>query len=492
MMDWTRHNEVSADNPEHLIWDQIILSLLYDEVAVQDETLVCSKKLAKWFLDKEQFEILKEVFECGGLKVLRRPLEAYPEELKDLAEKNPIIGRRSHLTKHSVDNDGNLLRFDDKQQLAFHDTLDKFLIEKPDAYRFAGSKQLVSKNIFQDFGDLLEQVLLEDKWKQWLDPRFEHVDESVKNDFVGYIRDPEKAIKRIAKFHSKEEAQRLLPPGSGPLRLTTAIAVRVAATYPKDAANELQSLIETVFANPYCKREGADGRYGRHVDDLPIEVDLSSQMDDSQEETAGRIEVVELDAIDVKLPLPEPGFAKVVNEVRRESGKNLRKAIITLDSAVIDREEQAIDKAIHATMDAWKLVADDFATKYSRLNIETIDARVSAFTMNTRKGISYGLLTGYGAETIKWAYNALNSPEPMTSPFPVWTVLGTSVGVISGALHSGLVELAGDFVFNELQRRRNQIEMRSKLENAVAWKRRLHPAIDATPKTSKHVEITNS
>ena len=42
MMDWTRENEVSANEWELFVWHQMICSLIHDEVAAQDETLVMS------------------------------------------------------------------------------------------------------------------------------------------------------------------------------------------------------------------------------------------------------------------------------------------------------------------------------------------------------------------------------------------------------------------------------------------------------------------
>lgn len=70
MMDWTRDNEV----PDHtnggwryFVWHQLICSLIHQDVEAQDETLVMSKNLPKWFGARETFPILEEVFDCGGL-----------------------------------------------------------------------------------------------------------------------------------------------------------------------------------------------------------------------------------------------------------------------------------------------------------------------------------------------------------------------------------------------------------------------------------------
>ena len=85
MIDWSRDNEVTQNTPEQFIWHQMVLSLLYDDVLAQDETFLCSDKMAKWFSTDENSKLLDELFACGGLSVLKRPKDRYPDNLKGLA-----------------------------------------------------------------------------------------------------------------------------------------------------------------------------------------------------------------------------------------------------------------------------------------------------------------------------------------------------------------------------------------------------------------------
>jgi hypothetical protein len=89
----------------------MLLSLLYADVLAQDETLVCSEKMASWFSDGESFSLLEQLVECGGLSVLKRPWERYPPGLRVQALRQPIASRREQLEKFSVNNDGAPLQF---------------------------------------------------------------------------------------------------------------------------------------------------------------------------------------------------------------------------------------------------------------------------------------------------------------------------------------------------------------------------------------------
>ena len=119
MMDWRRFNEVSARSMEEFVWHQAICALIHDEVATPDEIVVMSKRLPDWFESKEELQIFFEVLDFAGLKTLKHPLEAYPDDLRDHANRKPIDGRRTYLINHSVDNDGNRIRWQDLNRPGF-------------------------------------------------------------------------------------------------------------------------------------------------------------------------------------------------------------------------------------------------------------------------------------------------------------------------------------------------------------------------------------
>src|SRR6267378_7088207 len=66
MIEWARNNEPTHSSRDEFIWHQLLLSLLYDEVLAQDETVIISKQKAKWFSTPSDFETLTKVAECGG------------------------------------------------------------------------------------------------------------------------------------------------------------------------------------------------------------------------------------------------------------------------------------------------------------------------------------------------------------------------------------------------------------------------------------------
>src|SRR4051812_38433522 len=267
MIEWSRENEPTHQNRNEFIWHQMLLSLLYDEVLAQDETFLVSHKMARWFGGSDDMRLLEELFECGGLAVLKRPLEKYPEEMRDRAVRHPIGARREHLEKFSTDNDGKALRFEGKR-LQFHSRLEASLIDRPRAHRHAGARRNQSSNLMEEFSRLFIEVLTDDRYRSWIRSRFRYITPDIADDFVRFVRDPALAIDHLKK--NREDHTPRFTPFSDKFEFSTTLAVQVAATYPSNVAKALQSLTETIFARPYCQEENAEGRYGRLLRDLPL------------------------------------------------------------------------------------------------------------------------------------------------------------------------------------------------------------------------------
>lgn len=358
MVDWSRRNEPTTQTRDEFLWHQTLLSLLYDEVFAQDEILVCSQRMARWFGDEESFRLLEELVECGGLSVLKRPWERYPKELQEQALKQPIAARKVHLERFSVNNDGAPLQFN-LEQLQFHKKLEGLLASRDHAHRFAGSKKKQGKDLMQQFASLLAKVLTERKYKRWLRLRFKNITPEIADDFVQYIRDPDSAIDRL-KAQMPDRPPKFTPQSGAPV-FSTALAVQVAAIYGEREAKELQDLIETVFARPFCEEEDAEGRYGSLLRELPF------LLKDEGRENAGPVDavkVIEAVKIPVGLPSPGPNFANIIGKLRQlDSMKQLRKAMNQLGRDT---------KFANAT-DAWNAVAADLAGLVSKNNLKEIN-----------------------------------------------------------------------------------------------------------------------
>jgi hypothetical protein len=440
MVDWVRLNTPTARTRNQFLWHQMLLSLLYDDVAALDETLVCSKKMAKWFGDKEDFRLLEETIECHGLSVLKRPWQKYPKELQERAQARFIDARREHLKRFSVDNDGNALMFNEQQD-AFHNQLEAALLTRDWAHRPAGSKNKLKKDFMGEFGKLLVKVLTNGSYRRWLQGRFKTITPEIADDFVRFVRAPVEAVEFLKKTR-RDQPPQYTPQQSGKAVFNTALAVQVAATYGK-AAKELQDLIEMVFARQFCIDEGADGKYGRQLRDLPFPLNRA-------ERHKGRIVRVETTVkIPLTLPAPGPNFSRIIQTVRElDSGKQLRAAMNRLG-----QEDATFDTA-HT---AWLAVADDLASRMVSSKMKKIDLRMLAVRVG--HGMLYGALADF---TLK----------PKLDDLPA-CLLGGAGG---GALH-GLYSIGGPLYSNlraDLDRQRIGLA----LEGAVEHSCILHPTVD--------------
>lgn len=438
LVDWWKDNEPTARSRDQFLWDLMILSLLYDEVLALDENILCSRTFPRWFRDAESFRLFEEVVDCGGIAVLKRPWQRYPKELQGLAQIEPIAARRRHLEQFSVDNHGTPLRFTPVQS-AFHSRLETVLKNRPRAHRYAGSENKLGNDLMKEFGALLASVLTDSRYESWLRSKFRAITPRATDDFVRFIHEPAMAIEHLRR-ERPDQPPRYTPRDGRPL-FDTAVAVQVAATY-KDQASELQDLIETVFATPFCQDEGADGRYGRRLRDLPIQEDRGGK-------TAPVVSVETRVSVPLTLPWPGAGFSKIIAGVReRESGKRLRRAMSSL----------AGDSAFETARAAWLAVAEDIASMATSAKMKKID--LGLLMLRVGEGTLWGALTDF-------------TLHPPTHPQELLALLAR------GALH-GFYSLGGELYSNlraDVQRQR----FRESLEASVDWACVRHPAVRPRP-----------
>lgn len=377
MVDWSRHNEPTSRTRDQFLWHQMLLSLLYDEVLAQDETLVCSEKMAGWFRDSQSFGLLEQLVECGGLTVLKRPWERYPEYLQDRALEQPISARREQLERFSVDNDGAQLHFK-PSQVEFHSRLEALLSKHHHSHRHAGSRKKLGKDLMQEFSNLLATVLTDRRYEKWLRTKFKNVTPQIANEFVTFLRDPNRAIKHL-EAERPDHLPRYTPQSGRPV-FSTALAVQVAATYGNKEAKQLQGLIETVFARPFCQDEGAEGRYGYALRDLPLPME-------GEQEGATRVVKVKVELVDrifLSLPAPGPNFADIIQKLReKDSAKQLRNAMSQLGD----------DATFTAGKNAWQAVSADMASLVGSSNTKKIE--LSLVLVSAGRGAFCGAMADF-------------------------------------------------------------------------------------------------
>jgi len=367
MVDWTRLNEPTPGTRSQFLWHQMILALLYGDVLAQDEIFLCSSRMVRWFGSEEDFGLLEQLAVCGGITVLKRPSDRYPDSnLRDKAIRSPISARREHLARFSVDNDGNPLSFGDRQ-IAFHDRLENLLARYPHAHRFAGDRRLLGEDLMKEFGTQLRTVLTDPRYGQWLRSNFRNITPPMVENIVKFIEHPDEAIEHIARSRPDRKPRFTALP-SGPT-FSTAVAVQVAATYGGKSAVDLQDLIETVFARSFCQDEGADGRYGKLLRDLP-------EASDSNEETTPDLRKVEVQVtIPVTLPLPRAKFGETIRAIRDSKiGSDLRNAMVHLG------EEPNFARATNAWQEVSHELERQVGRDHHRIDVKMIATDLARYT----------------------------------------------------------------------------------------------------------------
>jgi len=386
LVDWARNDEPTARSRELLLYELMVLSLLYDEVLVQDEIFLCSRKMARWFRGPENFRLLEELLAIGGIVVLKRPVEKYPSELQELAQKQPVIARREHLERFSVGRHGEPIRFDGKQA-EFHARLASVLAISPHAHRPAGSKKPGSTDLIQRFGTTLKSVLTEEIYLRWRSSRFPQVTPSMAKDFVRFVEEPNAAIHLV---RSSGQEPKYTPDGKTPV-FNTALATQAAATYPPSQADTMIGLIETVFAVPYCEDEFAEGRYGPALRELPL---AQATQEEGTEPASVKVETKI--QIPMGLPRPAPGFAQIIQGVRDSiEGRTLRNAMNQLGADLTFRRAE----------EAWAAVADKIACKIAT-SAKTHKIDVLAILASVGKHLFFEFLAEFSYDPVRSVHQA--------------------------------------------------------------------------------------
>ncbi len=436
MIEWARNNEPTHRSRNDFIWHQLLLSLLYDDVSAQDETIVCSKRLASWFSGASEFATFAKLLECGAIGLLKRPLGRYPTpELQERARIYPIHARREHLEQFSVDNRGKPARFNPKQA-QFHNLLEAHLIDHPHSHRFAGERAEPRSGLMIKFAARLREVLTDPRYAPWLKRRFRNLTVANAEEFVRSMSDRSRIIDRLRKSNLRIPA-RYDEDSVDPI-FDTAVAMQLAASFEPKSASAFQELIETVFAEPYCQEERSEGRYGRKLQALPLAVELD------QDGRLPDVRVVHVEPISVGLPTPDADLPQIIHSIREKpSGRRLRDTMQTMGS----------EPNFVAATRAWKDVAADLASSMSA-------AQTRKVTIHTLVGESVrGAVFGFLGE-LAWA------PE-----------LDHGLHLPLGAVTGATLDVSGNLLGRSLRFELKRSELVESLDSALQFSCVKHPLV---------------
>jgi hypothetical protein len=235
------------------------------------------------------------------------------------------------------------------------------------------------------------------------------------------------------------------------------VGVQTAAVFPGETAHGLQSLIETVFAEVFCQQESADGRYGRLLCDLPIEAEIE------EIESAHSINVVQVDTIPVKLPIPGPNFSEIINKVRgMQSGKTLRREMSMLGP----------EPTFRSVSRACRDVAADLASGIKSANVREVNIQTVA--IESIRDVVVGAIVG----------SALTPFFHVSQDF-----VGNLPEITLGGLAGSLITAVGTRSFKSVKAEVNRQNIEDSLQNSVKFSCVRHPAIEANHAATEGADI---
>ncbi len=359
LTDWGADCESLGQSPEAVLYELLLLSLLYDNILIQDEVFALSNRMARWFLKDDYREMLTKCFELGTVVVLSHPLAAYPtDDLKELSQKTPILARAEYIQKFGTR--GQDVFNPNQHQLAFYQMIDSFLLNHSKAQRPVGS--LKNVDIMATFASILKDLLCSPRYSKWLKTAFRGITDDMKKDFLHFIEQPESVIERLKSANREYKA--LIGQDATPV-FNRSLAFQATSLYPPQQAKAMQRLVQTTFAAPFSWREDAAGRYSRSLREL---LWMPSGFASEVEESAHVDNIVSVEAhVDTSVGLPDlrTDFVEAITSARNsESGKKLRTAVRRVGS----------EASFHTQKIAWIEMANELAgavTKRKRIDIRT-------------------------------------------------------------------------------------------------------------------------
>jgi hypothetical protein len=364
LTDWAADEAALGRSLQSPFLRLVLLSLLYDEILVQDEVFVLSNKLARWFTRDGNRDLLWKLLEIGSIKLLTHPRDAYPKDLRDYAEEHPILARAQYI--QALGSKGRYRFVPSTEQKSFYSLLESCLFGHPSARREVSTRF----DVMTALPALLRDVLSKTVYASWIGAAFGGITRDMARDFVRFIERPKDAVETLK---SAGKIVNVVSDVHDNPVFNRSLAYQLAGLYPEHQEKAMQRLIQTAFAAPFSWREGAVGTFSSSLREMIWRPGDEALNLDGKEEV-----VIPEVFVDVYLtvPIPADDFPKVIGEIRNEpAGKQLRQSIREIGS----------DRGFQKQIDCWKTVAQELARRLPR-NRKRFSARAAAVQFGTKVG----------------------------------------------------------------------------------------------------------
>lgn len=314
LTDWGAFASV-YQSPEMLVSDLMVLSLLYEEILIQDEVFVLSELMPAWFANREGSNLLVKILDLDSVVLLR--WKSYPNDISVDPELYPLLARAEYHQKYSTQ--GDQLFVPNQEKKAFYKKVEYSLLNRQSSMRERGAKNPLDVN--SSFLEIITDLLSKDIYNAWMSSLFPSITEQIKDEFLYFIENPNIAVDEIQKYGCdvRTVINRGIPV------FNRSLGFQISKLYESEVTNSMQRLIQSAYAIPLCESEKAVGRYGILLKEVP----WHSSKEVAQQQMSEDKVSVEVE-FNTELSLPDlfSDFPKVINLVRKsEAGIALREAM---------------------------------------------------------------------------------------------------------------------------------------------------------------------
>ena len=391
LTDWGAFASV-YQSPGKLVSDLIVLSLLYDEILIQDEVFVLSDLMPAWFADSEGSSLLAKIFDLDSVVLLG--WRSYPKDITVDPKLYPILARAEFHRKYSTQ--GDKLFFPNKENIKFYKKVEYSILNRQSAIRERGSKNTL--DVYPSFLNILVDLLSVKIYEAWMSSLFPSITKKIKDEILFFMENPCKAVEEL---QNKGYDVRTVFRGGDPV-FNRSLGFQISKLYNTEVRNSLQRLIQSSYAIPLCESEEAVGRYGNLLKEVPWHSSKEvAQRQMSEDKVSVEIE------LNTELSIPNlfSDFPKVINSVRKtKAGISLRDTM----------REVGDDIDFSNIREHWNAVANELA-RFAEPN-KKMTAKTTALRIG--KKIFIGTVIGEGGDM---AFGNL--------PPGLGTMLGAGVGL---------------------------------------------------------------
>jgi Domain of Unknown Function (DUF1259). len=268
LTNWGADVELTGRSIGPTIHELFLLSLLYENIKIQDELLVLSDKFAEWFTDYDNRDLLRKLFDVGSLTILTHPLDAYPtEELRERAISRPLSTRAEYIERYGM-KDAKPFKPSAAQNILYAE-IDSLLLTRPASHQLVGTSAKsidAQRDPTDDFIVMLSRMLGEARQRKWIRSKFK-ISGKVADGFLHFIENPQSVVDsnaaagRVVKFVTRDD-------GTPRFNRALAFAATQLIQDHDDTIEGMQKLIQSCFAPIFALNENAAAQYGSALQEI--------------------------------------------------------------------------------------------------------------------------------------------------------------------------------------------------------------------------------